>query len=121
MAEYGSQFGLKDGKFRVSAEKHSIGSQFITNYDFINLFVHERGSHIQDFRNNEKAGLKPPYVDIRDENLFERNAIRTQVTHPSWFGTSQSFRRIIKDYALEQKALSGFELNKYFSPNLIIK
>ena len=122
MAEYGSQFeGLSSGEIRISAEKHKIGGTFVTKYDYINLLIHERGSHIQDFRDNEKAGLDPLYVDTRDETLFERNAIRMQVNHTSWSGTSQSFRRIIKDYALENKALSGNELNKYFTPNFITR
>jgi len=122
MAEYGSQFpGLNSGEIRISAEKHFIGGKLTTKYDFINLFVHERGSHIQDFQNNEKAGLNPVFNKYRDEDSFERNAIRMQVSHPSWVGTSQSFKRVIKDYALEKKALSGYELNKYFTPNFVTR
>ena len=119
IAEYGSQFpGLNAGEFRISAEKHLIGGNLITKYDFINLFIHERGSHIKDFQNNEKTGLSPLYVESRDRELFERNAIRMQVTHPSWLGTSIVFKPIIRDYALSINALSASELDKYFPPNL---
>ena len=119
MAEYGSQFsGLNAGEFRISAEKRLIGGKLITKYDFINLFIHERGSHIKDFQNNEKAGLSPLYNESRDIELFERNAIRMQVTHPSWPGTSLIFKRIIRDYVLSVSALSASELDKYFPPNL---
>jgi len=120
--EYGSQYtGLNKGESRISAEKHSIGGTLKTKYDYINLFIHEGGSHIQDFKNNEKAGLNPLYIDARDETLFERNAIRMQVGHSSWAGTSQSFRSVIEKNAIYYKALTGSEINKYFKINYVTK
>jgi hypothetical protein len=104
--EYGSQFtGLNTGELRISAEKHEIGNKLITKYDFINLFIHERGSHFKDFLKNEKAGLNPLYSGHRDVKKFETNAIRTQIAHESWSGTSPAFRKVILENAIFYNAL----------------
>jgi len=78
MAEYYT------GQMRIYAEKHKIGGTLITRYDFINMFIHERGSHISDFQRNERLGLNPIWNETRDRDLFERNAILMQVGHSSW-------------------------------------
>ena len=119
--KYGSQFGLNSGEFNISVEKNKIGGTLKTKYDFINVFVHERGGHGSDFLKNEAAGLTPVYSEVRDQNLFERNAIRMQVAHPSWAGTSPAFKNVIEKNAIYFKALSGFELNKYFIPNFVTR
>jgi RHS repeat-associated protein len=122
ITEYGSQYsGLNSGELRISAEKHKIGRTLVTKYDYINLFIHEGGSHAQDFLSNEKAGLNPLYNDARDEKSFERNAIGMQVGHSSWTGTSQSFRSVIEKNAIYYKALTGSEINKYFKTNYVTK
>jgi RHS repeat-associated protein len=100
--KYGNQFGLNSGEFNISVEKNKIGSTLKTKYDFINVFVHERGGHGTDFLKNEAAGLTPVYDMTRDLNKFESNAIKTQLSHGSWKGTSKRYRTDIlgnvKDY-----------------------
>ena len=66
-------------QYIIYAEKHKIGGTLQTRDDFINLFIHERGSHIPDLKNNAANGLNPVYVESRDRDSFERNAIRMQV------------------------------------------
>jgi hypothetical protein len=105
---------LGAGDLRISAEKHLMGSMLVTKYDYINLFVHEY-DHFNDFKKNEGAGYNPLYVKGRDGNLFERNAIRTQVTHSSWAGTSPAFRSIIMRNALDYKVFTNSEIIKYFN------
>ena len=92
--KYGPIWDLKPGEFQISAEKHKIGGTLVTKYDYINLFVHERGAHVEDFKGNVKAGLNPYFNSTRDISRFERNAIRMQVAHPSWGGTSLSLIHI---------------------------
>ena len=114
LTEYGPQYsGLKTGDLRISAEKHLIGGLLNTKYDNINLFIHEGGSHVQDFKINERAGLNPLYVTNRDEKRFESNAIRTQVFHESWKGTSTEFRKAIIDYAKDYLTPSEVNMIKY--------
>jgi len=100
--KYGSKFGLKSGEFKISVEKNKIGGTLKTKYDFVNVFVHERGGHVTDFLKNEASGLMPVYDQARDLNRFERNAIRIQLSHDSWKGTSNRYRTDIlgnvKDY-----------------------
>jgi len=81
-------------------------------YDFINMFIHERGSHIPDLKNNERLELNPIWNVARDERLFERNAILMQVGHSSWAGTSPEFRKIIMEYA--QDFFTPSEINTIF-------
>jgi RHS repeat-associated protein len=115
LTEYGSQYtGLGAGDLRISAEKHKMGGTLVTKYDYINMFVHEY-DHFNDFKKNERAGLFPLYVDARDRSAFERNAIRTQVTHSSWTGTSPVFRDIIMRNALNYKVFNNSEIIKYFN------
>ena len=99
--KYGPLWGLGSGEYKISAEKMKIGGTLKTQDDFISLFVHERGSHIADFLKNDRAGLNPYYDKTRDASRFERNAIKTQLSHESWKGTSLSFRKVIYDYAVD--------------------
>ena len=117
--KYGPIWGLKSGEFQISAEKHKIGGTLVTKYDYINLFVHERGAHVEDFKENVKAGLNPYFNNTRDISRFERNAIRMQVAHPSWGGTSKAFRSVIEENAFD--LFKPNELRNIFSTQYIFK
>ena len=117
--KYGSIWDLNLGEFKISAEKHKIGGTLVTKYDYINLFVHERGAHVEDFIKNVKAGLNPYFNDTRDIERFERNAIRTQVSHESWRGTSKAFRSVIEENAFD--LFKPSELSQIFSKQYIFK
>ncbi|NMC37147.1 MAG: hypothetical protein GYA41_02355 [Bacteroidales bacterium] len=117
--KYGPIWDLKPGEFQISAEKHKIGGTLVTKYDYINLFVHERGAHVEDFKENVKAGLNPYFNNTRDISRFERNAIRMQVAHPSWGGTSKAFRSVIEENAFD--LFKPNELRNIFSTQYIFK
>ncbi len=117
--KYGPIWDLKPGEFQISAEKHKIGGTLVTKYDYINLFVHERGAHVEDFKGNVKAGLNPYFNSPRDISRFERNAIRMQVAHPSWGGTSKVFRSVIEENAFD--LFKPNELSDIFSTQYIFK
>jgi hypothetical protein len=117
--KYGPIWDLKPGEFQISAEKHKIGGTLITKYDYINLFVHERGAHVEDFKLNVKAGLNPYFNNTRDISRFERNAIQMQVAHPSWGGTSKAFRSVIEENAFD--LFKPNELSAIFSTQYIFK
>jgi hypothetical protein len=63
------------------------------NFDFINLMTHERGFHGTRFLNGEK------WDPATKEQLWESEAYRGQMKHPSWINCSEEFRDYIKKEA----------------------
>jgi len=111
---YGPIWGLRSGEFKISAEQFKIGGTLKTRDDFINLFIHEQ-AHVDDFIKNGKIGLNPYFDENRDIQRFERNALKTQLSHDSWKGTSSRFR---EDVLYNVKSYFGkSELYKYLYLN----
>ena len=69
----------------------TFGSKLKNKYDFENLIIHERGYHGTRLLSGEK------WDPATKEKLWESEAYRGQMNHPSWLKTSQPFREHILD------------------------
>ncbi len=103
---------IEKGKFRLCIDETEFGRQSGLNrkWDFINLYIHERKTHGQDFldkRPRKKgAGIDWPW---------ERDATRAQVKHRSWKNTSKEFKLgIYLSYGRRLYIFNKQEQQKYF-------
>ena len=78
-----------DKLLEINFTPNKFGSILNNKYDFINLTIHERGFHGSRFLKGEK------WDPTTKENLWESEAYRGQMNHPSWVNSSQEFREHI--------------------------
>jgi len=78
-----------DKLLEINFTPNKFGSILNNKYDFENLIIHERGYHGTRFLNGEK------WDPATKEQLWESEAYRGQMNHPSWMKTSQQFRKHI--------------------------
>lgn len=78
-----------DKLLEINFTPSAFGSKLNNKYDFENLIIHERGYHGTRFLSGEK------WDPATKEKLWESEAYRGQMNHPSWLRTSQPFREHI--------------------------
>lgn len=78
-----------DKLLEINFTPNKFGSILNNKYDFQNLIIHERGYHGTRFLKGEK------WDRATKEQLWESEAFRGQMNHPSWLRTSQPFREHI--------------------------
>lgn len=78
-----------DKLLEINFTPSAFGSKLNNKYDFENLIIHERGYHGTRLLSGEK------WDPATKEKLWESEAYRGQMNHPSWSKTSQPFREHI--------------------------
>ena len=78
-----------DKLLEINFTLNKFGSILNNKYDFQNLIIHERGYHGARFLKGER------WDRSTKEQLWESEAFRGQMNHPSWLKTSQPYREHI--------------------------
>ena len=84
----------KNRLLEINITPNKFGSILNNKFDFINLFKHERGFHGARFLKGEKWNGTP-----NQEQLWESEAYKGQMSDPSWTKTSKEFQNFIKQNA----------------------
>jgi RHS repeat-associated protein len=94
---------LKKGEIDISVTYGHLGIALQNGHDIINLFSHERGQHVEDYKKLGKG-----IYDTR----YEYNAYMHQFQDKSWKATSPIYKEYIQSVA--GKYIHHSETTKYF-------
>lgn len=90
-----TDFDNSSNKLKIDVEKAYIGNDLNNKYDIINLLIHERKGHGNDFLKAVLNGKNPLYQRSKDYWPWEKTATQMQIKDASWEKTSPQFKQMI--------------------------